>query len=111
MPPACVKQPAGEFLVPGRHRGVLLEAADAAFHGVGTRSGVGGRLLEALIASTEAADVWTINAGIFPENEASLALHSRHGFRMVGRQERVGKTAAGVWRDVLLLERHSAIVD
>jgi phosphinothricin acetyltransferase len=73
--------------------------------------GVGNRLLSALIASTEAAGVWTINAGIFPENTASLALHERHGFRVLGRQERIGKTAAGVWRDVILLERRSAIVE
>ncbi|MBW8803794.1 MAG: N-acetyltransferase [Catenulisporales bacterium] len=73
--------------------------------------GVGGRLLTALIASTEAAGIWTINAGIFPENAASLALHTRHGFRLLGRQERIGKTAGGVWRDVLLLERRSAVVD
>ncbi|ACU74394.1 GCN5-related N-acetyltransferase [Catenulispora acidiphila DSM 44928] len=73
--------------------------------------GVGNRLLSALIASTEAAGVWTINAGIFPENTASLALHERHGFRVLGRQERIGKTAAGVWRDVVLLERRSPIVE
>lgn len=73
--------------------------------------GVGNRLLGALIASTEAAGVWTINAGIFPENTASLALHERHGFRVLGRQERIGKTAAGVWRDVVLLERRSPIVE
>ncbi|MEY9931908.1 L-amino acid N-acyltransferase YncA [Catenulispora sp. GP43] len=72
--------------------------------------GIGNRLLSALIASTEAAGVWTINAGIFPENTASLALHERHGFRVLGRQERIGKTVAGVWRDVLLLERRSPIV-
>jgi L-amino acid N-acyltransferase YncA len=72
--------------------------------------GVGNRLLSALIASTEAAGVWTINAGIFPENTASLALHQRHGFRVLGRQERIGRTIAGVWRDVILLERRSPIV-
>jgi phosphinothricin acetyltransferase len=69
--------------------------------------GVGNHLLTTLIASTEAAGVWTINAGIFPENTASLALHERHGFRVLGRQERIGRTAAGVWRDVVLLERRS----
>lgn len=72
--------------------------------------GVGSRLLSELIASTEAAGIWTINAGIFPENTASLALHQRHGFRVIGRQERIGRTIAGVWRDVLLLERRSPIV-
>ncbi|NUR61343.1 MAG: N-acetyltransferase [Catenulispora sp.] len=73
--------------------------------------GVGGRLVAALIASTEAAGIWTIKAGIFPENTASLALHARHGFRVLGRQERIGKTAAGVWRDVVLLERRSGVVN
>lgn len=73
--------------------------------------GVGNRLLGTLIASTEAAGVWTINAGIFPENTASLALHERHGFRVLGRQERIGKTVGGVWRDVVLLERRSKLVD
>lgn len=73
--------------------------------------GIGHRLLRALIASTEAAGVWTINAGIFPENVASLALHEGHGFRLIGRQERIGKSAAGVWRDVVLLERRSPLVD
>ncbi|NUR29453.1 MAG: N-acetyltransferase [Catenulispora sp.] len=73
--------------------------------------GVASHLLSTLITSTEAAGIWTINAGIFPENTASLALHQRHGFRVLGRQERVGKTVAGVWRDVLLLERRSALVD
>ena len=73
--------------------------------------GVGSSLLSALIASTEAAGIWTINAGIFPENTASLALHERHGFRVLGRQERIGKTIAGVWRDVVLLERRSPVVE
>ena len=73
--------------------------------------GVGTRLLSTLIESTEAAGIWTINAGIFPENTASLALHKRHGFRVLGRQERIGKTVAGVWRDVILLERRSPIVE
>lgn len=73
--------------------------------------GVGNRLLEALIASTEEAGVWTINAGIFPENKASLALHERHGFRFLGRQERIGKTVGGVWRDVILMERRSKAVE
>lgn len=72
--------------------------------------GVGNRLLSALISSTEAAGIWTINAGVFPENTASLALHERHGFRVLGRQERIGRTLAGVWRDVVLLERRSPIV-
>jgi L-amino acid N-acyltransferase YncA len=72
--------------------------------------GVGGLLLEWLIASTEAAGIWTIQTGIFPENEASLRLHERVGFEVVGRRKRLGKLQ-GVWRDVLLLERRSSVVD
>jgi L-amino acid N-acyltransferase YncA len=72
------------------------------------RRGVGRVLLDALIASTEAAGVWTIQSGIFPENEASLVLHRAAGFRVVGRQERLG-CHRGIWRDVLLLERRSKV--
>ncbi|HLI01918.1 MAG TPA: GNAT family N-acetyltransferase [Acidimicrobiales bacterium] len=68
--------------------------------------GVGRRLLTALIEAAEAAGIWTVQTGIFPENEASLALHERCGFRVVGRRERLGELA-GRWRDVLLLERRS----
>jgi len=68
--------------------------------------GVGSALLDALIASTEAAGIWTIQSGIFPENAASLALHARAGFREVGRRERIG-LHHGVWRDVVLIERRS----
>lgn len=68
--------------------------------------GVARALLGALIASTEAAGVWTIQSGIFPENTASLTLHRRAGFRVVGTRERVGRHH-GVWRDVVLLERRS----
>jgi phosphinothricin acetyltransferase len=69
--------------------------------------GVGRRLLEALVEAAEAAGIWTLQAGIFPENEASVALHRACGFRVVGRRERLGELD-GVWRDVLLLERRSA---
>jgi L-amino acid N-acyltransferase YncA len=72
--------------------------------------GIGQRLLEELIASTEAAGVWTIQTGIFPENEGSIRLHERVGFEVVGRRKRLGKLH-GVWRDVLLLERRSETVD
>jgi L-amino acid N-acyltransferase YncA len=68
--------------------------------------GVGLRLLEKLIASTEAAGIWTIEAGMFPENEASIRLHERVGFEIVGRRKRLGKLD-GEWRDVLLLGRRS----
>jgi L-amino acid N-acyltransferase YncA len=71
--------------------------------------GVGAVLLRALIASTEAAGIWTLAAGIFPENAASLAVHERLGFRRVGVRERLGRHR-GVWRDVVLVERRSAVV-
>ena len=60
----------------------------------------------ALISSTEAAGIWTIQSGIFPENAASLRLHERAGFRVVGIRERLGRHH-GRWRDVVLLERRS----
>ncbi|MET8835891.1 N-acetyltransferase family protein [Micromonospora sp. NPDC004540] len=72
--------------------------------------GAGRLLLDALIASTEAAGVWTIQSGVFPENTASLALHRRAGFRVIGTRERVGRHH-GRWRDVILLERRSPAVD
>jgi phosphinothricin acetyltransferase len=71
--------------------------------------GVGRALLEALVASTEADGIWTIQTGVFPENEASVRLHERVGFRVVGRRERLGRLD-GVWRDVLFLERRSTAV-
>ncbi|MFG2234497.1 GNAT family N-acetyltransferase [Streptomyces sp. NPDC048723] len=71
--------------------------------------GVASALLTALIGSTEAAGIWTIQSGIFPENHASLALHQRAGFRIIGTRERIGRHH-GVWRDVVLLERRSPAV-
>jgi L-amino acid N-acyltransferase YncA len=70
------------------------------------RQGIGRALLKALIASTEGAGIWTIQAGIFPENAGSLALHATAGFRVVGTRERIGRML-GVWRDVVLIERRS----
>ncbi|MEW1633641.1 N-acetyltransferase family protein [Streptomyces sp. NPDC093801] len=68
--------------------------------------GVAGRLLAALVESTEAAGIWTVQSGVFPENTASLAVHERVGFRIIGTRERIGRHH-GVWRDVVLLERRS----
>ena len=68
--------------------------------------GVGRTLLEALIESAEAAGIWTLQAGVFPENLASLNLHRACGFRVVGVRERIGQLD-GEWRDVVLLERRS----
>ncbi|MEV4002850.1 N-acetyltransferase family protein [Actinomadura sp. NPDC049753] len=71
--------------------------------------GVGSALLAALIASTEAEGIWTIQSGVFPENTSSLRLHAKAGFRTVGVRERLGRLN-GRWRDVVLLERRSPIV-
>lgn len=69
---------------------------------------VGSALLEKLISDTEAENIWTLQAGIFPENAASVALHEKHGFRQIGYREKVGKMN-GMWRNVLLLERRSKV--
>jgi L-amino acid N-acyltransferase YncA len=77
------------------------------------RRGAGRALLDALIAGTEAAGIWTIQSGIFPENTASLALHHAAGFRTVGIRERVGRHRArgDRWRDVAFIERRSPHVN
>jgi L-amino acid N-acyltransferase YncA len=74
--------------------------------------GIGRLLLAALVASTDAAGIWTIQSAIFPENAASLALHRTAGFRVVGVRERIGRHASqgGRWRDVVFLERRSPYV-
>jgi L-amino acid N-acyltransferase YncA len=76
--------------------------------------GVGSLLLAALICTSEANGIWTLQAVILPENQASLALHLKHGFRLVGRREALGRMEFGEyqghWRDVLLLERRSKTI-
>ena len=69
--------------------------------------GIGGELLAQVIASSEGAGIWTLQTSVFPENEPSLALLRRNGFREVGIRERIGRLD-GVWRDVALLERRAA---
>jgi L-amino acid N-acyltransferase YncA len=71
--------------------------------------GLGRALLTTLIAESEKNGLWTLQAGVFPENKASIDLHKRCGFREVGRRERIGKMD-GRWRDTVLLERRSTIV-
>jgi phosphinothricin acetyltransferase len=73
-------------------------------------TGIGLELLSALIICSEQHGIWTLQAGILPENVSSLALHKKCGFREVGRRERIGKLG-GMWRDVILLERRSIIVE
>ncbi|HRJ41986.1 MAG: GNAT family N-acetyltransferase [Caldilineaceae bacterium] len=72
--------------------------------------GIGRALLAALVDQSEAGGIWTLQAGIFPENGASVYLHEQAGFRIVGRRERIGQMH-GVWRDVLLMERRSRVVE
>ena len=70
--------------------------------------GTGQALLQALIENSEKIGIWTLQAGIFPENNTSLALVSKYGFRQVGIREKLGKMN-GIWRDVVLLERRSRV--
>ncbi|NUT33999.1 MAG: N-acetyltransferase [Hamadaea sp.] len=79
---------------------------DPAAHG----RGVGSALLAALFASTEAAGIWTIQSGIFPNNTASVRLHTKAGFRVVGTREKVGRHPFDGWRDVLMIERRSPVI-
>lgn len=73
------------------------------------RRGVGTALLNEMIAVTEKAGIWTLQAGVFPENTASIALHERVGFRVVGTRQRIGRHR-GRWRDVVLMERRSPVI-
>lgn len=70
--------------------------------------GIGLTLLERLVQASEAAGLWTLQAGIFPENAGSLSIHEHMGFRMIGRRERIGQMH-GQWRDTVLLERRSTV--
>ena len=78
-------------------------------HPAARGQGAGRRLLDTLIVSTEAAGIWTIQSGIFPENTASTALHRAAGFRIVGTRERIG-CHHGRWRDVIFIERRSTTI-
>ena len=71
------------------------------------RRGIGTALLRALIGSTEAAGIWTIQSSLFPENTASVRLHQQAGFRIVGTRERIARHH-GRWRDTVIIERRSA---
>jgi len=78
-------------------------------HPAARGQGAGRALVEALIASTEAAGIWTIQSSIFPENAASAALHRAAGFRVVGTRERIAQHH-GRWRDTVLIERRSPVL-
>ncbi len=75
--------------------------------------GIGDALLDALVDASEKAGFWTLQGGIFPENSISIELHKKHGFRVLGIREKIGKMAfgrlQGKWRDVVLMERRSTV--
>jgi len=89
------------------YAGVAEVSAYVAAEARGT--GLGKELLAAVISSSERGGIWTLQTGVFPENEASLGLLGRFGFRIVGTHERIGRLH-GVWRDVVLVERRSEVV-
>jgi len=98
-------------LSPVSGRGVYSGVAEVSVY-VATAArgrGVGTALLKALIEESESRAVWTLQAGIFPENAASIAIHKSCGFHEVGKRQRIGKLGE-TWRDVLLLERRSTAV-
>jgi L-amino acid N-acyltransferase YncA len=70
---------------------------------------IGSALLEKTIASSELKGIWTLVSSVFPENAATLRLHEKFGFRVIGRRERIAKLE-GIWRDTILLERRSSII-
>ena len=71
--------------------------------------GVGKKLLQALVQASEELGIWTLQASIFPENQASIAIHEQCGFRVLGRREKIAQHR-GRWRDTVLMERRSQIV-
>ncbi len=100
-------------LSPTSSRCVYAGVAEESVY-VGTKftgMGIGLKLLRAIITGSEEEGIWTLTAGIFPENEASIKLHQKAGFQSLGRRERIGKITfgplAGQWRDVLSFERRS----
>ena len=98
-------------LSPVSKREVYAGVAEVSVY-VGTAArgrGVGGALMRALIEASERHGVWTLQSSVFPENHASVALHLKHGFREVGRRERIARHH-GVWRDTIVLERRSRVV-
>tara|TARA_Y100001970_G_scaffold174615_1_gene213087 strand:+ start:254 stop:763 length:510 start_codon:yes stop_codon:yes gene_type:complete len=74
------------------------------------QKGVGSKLLNELIVQSEAAGYWTLEAFIFPENEASIILHKKHNYELIGIRKKIGVTHDGIFRDVMLFERRSSVV-
>ena len=98
-------------LSPVSSRAVYAGVAEVSIYVSATArgQGVGHTLLKALITESERNGIWTLQASIFPENVASIQLHLRHGFRQLGRRERIAQLH-GIWRDTVILERRSSIV-
>jgi L-amino acid N-acyltransferase YncA len=112
----AISQPEGSVigwaaLAPVSSRAVYRGVAEVSFYVAGNfrGRGIGKSLLKQLIAQAEHKGVWTLQASVFPENIAGLALHKLCGFRVVGTRHRIG-TLQGIWRDTVLLERRSEIV-
>lgn len=95
------------------YRGVVEHSVYIAHDARG--QGIGRLLLDTFIRAAEARGIWTIQSSIFPENTASLRLHEAAGFRVVGRRERIARSTvgprAGAWRDTILIERRSPVVE
>lgn len=72
--------------------------------------GIATLLMQQLILESEKEHIWTLQSGIFPENEASIQLHKKMGFRYIGKREKIARTAKGIWKDNLLFERRSTVV-
>ena len=99
-------------LSPVSKRRVYSGVAEVSVYVTGSArgKGIGRALLEALIEESERAGIWTLQASIFPENKASIDLHLKCGFREVGRRENIARLH-GVWRDTILFERRSKLVN
>lgn len=89
------------------YRGVVEHSVYVATSAHGR--GIGAALLERLVADADALGIWTIQSSIFPENGASIRLHERAGFRVVGTRERIARMPDGAWRDTVLMERRSSV--
>ena len=102
-------------LAPVSARKVYAGVAEVSFYVAAAHRGrgTGDALLGELIRVAEAGGIWTLQLATFPENEASIALQQKHGFRIIGRRERIGRMGhgplAGRWRDTVLLERRSRV--
>jgi L-amino acid N-acyltransferase YncA len=98
-------------LTPVSGRCVYAGVAEVSIYvsGKARGKGLGKQLLQRLIEESELNNIWTLQAGIFPENKASIKIHECNGFRMVGFREKIGKMN-GIWRDTILMERRSKII-